>query len=141
LDTVTGRLCKTYAWNDTASLPKGLPLCSDSEAVLPSLSAQTPITTGATKVYRGFIYRFDGTKWVKGGPIRHIDVDNPANGSGDQPYSDDQYDPLNLFSKEQKAKRLLTVDQIQAVANEFGVSYEEAREDARQQGYQVPAKR
>jgi hypothetical protein len=54
------------------------------------------------------------------------------------PWSADQYDPLGLFSKEEKAKRLLSVSQIQAVANNFGVSYQDALQDAKNQGYQVP---
>ncbi len=57
-----------------------------------------------------------------------------------EPWSDDQYDPLNLLSKEERAKRILTVEQIQKVADQFGVLYEEALEEAKQQGYQVPIK-
>ena len=56
------------------------------------------------------------------------------------PWSDDQYDPLNLLSKEEKAKRVLTGEEIRRVADQFGVSYEEAAEEAKQQGYLVPPK-
>jgi len=28
LDTMTGRLCKTYEWEDNSQVPRGLPLCS-----------------------------------------------------------------------------------------------------------------
>ena len=59
---------------------------------------------------------------------------------GLEPWSDDQYDPLSLFTKEEKGKRLLTEAQIRQVANQFSVSYEEAWEDAKAQGYQVPTK-
>jgi len=55
-----------------------------------------------------------------------------------EPSSDDQYDPLNLLSKDEKAKRILTEGQIQQVATQFGVSYDEAWQDAKDQGYQVP---
>jgi NACalpha-BTF3-like transcription factor len=57
------------------------------------------------------------------------------------PLSDDQYDPLKLYPKEEKAKRTLTEEQIRKVAEQFSVSYEEASEDAKQQGYQVPTVR
>ncbi len=130
LDTMTGRLCKTYAWEDNARLPKGLPLCSELTALV-----QTSFLTGAAKAYRGFTYTFNGTKWVKGAKALRYNEKTQA-----EPWSDDQYDPLNLFSKEEKAKRTLTVEQIQKVADQFGVSYEEAMEEAKQQGYQVPPK-
>jgi len=52
----------------------------------------------------------------------------------------DQYDPLNLFSKEEKAKRTLKEEQIRGVADQFGVTYAEAWEDAKAQGYIVPPK-
>jgi len=58
-----------------------------------------------------------------------------------EPWSEDQYDPLNLFSKEVKAKRTLTAQEIRKVADQFGVSYEDAMEEAKQQGYQVSARR
>jgi hypothetical protein len=127
LDTTSGKLCKTYSWEDNTHVPKGLPLCSELTAMAPSSLA------GATKAYRGFTYRFNGTKWVKGAKaLKYNDKIQP------EPWSDDQYDPLNLFSKEEKAKRLLTTEQIRNVANQFGVSIEEALEDAKAQGYQVP---
>lgn len=89
--------------------------------------------SGATKAYKGFTYSFNGTKWVKGNRARRY------NAKGDfEPWSDDQYDPLQLYSKEEKAKRALTQDQIQRVADQFSVTYEEARDEAKQQGYQVP---
>jgi hypothetical protein len=128
LDTMSGQLCKTYAWEDNVRSPKGLPLCSELIATKNSF-------TGATKAYAGFTYSFNGTKWVKGAKALKYDEKIQPH-----PWSDDQYDPLNLFSKEEKAKRTLTVDQIQKVADQFGVSYEEALEDAKQQGYQVPIK-
>jgi hypothetical protein len=128
LDTITGLLCKTYAWQDTARLPRGLPLCS--ELTTPSIAS----LVGAAKAYKGFTYTFNGEKWVKGNKAQKY---NPQT-QGMEPWSEDQYDPLNLFSKEEKAKRLLTVGQIRKVANQFGVSIEEAWEDAKAQGYQVP---
>jgi len=129
LDTTTGQLCKTYAWEDTVRFPKGLPLCSELTATAQSSFA------GATEAYRGFTYRFDGTKWVKGAKALRFDEKTQ-----EEPWSDDQYDPLNLFSKEEKAKRTLTIEQIQRVADQFGVSFEEALEEAKQQGYRVPNK-
>lgn len=128
LDTISGRLCKTYPWADSGQVPKGLPLCSELSA-----TSQTSCT-GATKAYRGFTYMFNGTKWVKGSQAQKYNDKT----QGMDPWSDDQYDPLNLFSKEEKAKRLLTVTQIREVASQFGVSFEEAWEDAKAQGYQVP---
>jgi hypothetical protein len=128
LDTTTGQLCKTYSWEDNARFPKGLPLCSELIVAKNSF-------TGASKAYAGFTYSFDGTKWVKGAKALKYDEKIQPH-----PWSDDQYDPLNLFSKEEKAKRTLSVDQIQRVADQFGVSYEEALEEAKQQGYKVPPK-
>ena len=128
LDAMTGRLCKTYEWEDNPRLPKGLHLCSES--LVP-----TSLLTGAAKAYRGFTYTFNGTKWVKGSKATRFNEKLE-----EELWSDDQYDPLNLFSKEQKAKRILTVDEIQKVADQFGVSYQEAAEEAKQHGYQVPSK-
>ena len=89
---------------------------------------------GARKAYRGFTYTFDGSRWKKGGRAREYNT-----GSGTlEPSSDDQYDPLNLFSKDEKAKHTVTEEQIQQVATQFGVSYEEAWQDAKDKGYQVP---
>jgi hypothetical protein len=130
LDTITGKLCKTYSWQDNDHNPKGLPLCSELSGV-PQSSL-----SGATKAYRGFTYRFNGTKWVKGAEAKRY---NEKTQDMD-PWSDDQYDPLDLFTKEEKAKTVLTEDQIRKVADQFGVSYEEAREEAKQQGYQVSPK-
>ena len=138
LDTMTGRLCKTYPWEDNARLPKGLPLCSE----LTALSQTDPLTDaltvhkGATTGYKGFAYTFNGTKWVKGAKAQKY---NPQT-ENMEPWSDDQYDPLDFFSKEEKAKRILTVERIQKVADQFGVSYEEAVEEAKQQGYRVSPK-
>ena len=129
LDTYTGRLCKTYAWEDKAGLPKGLKLCSEWPGPPSSL-------IGAAKAFLGFSYTFNGTKWVKGNKASKY---NPKSGN-EEPWSDDQYDPLNLLSKEEKAKRVLTVEEIQRVADQFGVSYQEAAAEAKQQGYQVPPK-
>jgi hypothetical protein len=56
-----------------------------------------------------------------------------------EPLNDDQHDPLGLNSNEKNANRTLTKAQIQSVANQSGVSYEEAKEKARQQGYKAPA--
>jgi hypothetical protein len=50
----------------------------------------------------------------------------------------DQYDPLGLFSKEEKAQHQLTKPEIQAVSDKFDVTYQEALQDAKNQGYQVP---
>ncbi len=91
---------------------------------------------GATKAYRGFTYSFDGQAWKKGQAAKKY---NPQT-KGLEPWSDDQYDPLGLFTKEEKSRRLLTEAQIRQVANQFSVSYEEAWEDAKAQGYQVPPK-
>jgi len=98
---------------------------------------RVPITslTGATKAYRGFTYSFDGKVWKRGQPAKRY---NPQT-KRMEPWSDDRYDPLNLFSKEDKAARHLSEVQIRQVASQFGVSYEEALEDAKAQGYQVPA--
>ena len=41
-------------------------------------------------------------------------------------------------TKEEKAKHQLTKPEIQAVADKFGVTYQEALQDAKNQGYQVP---
>lgn len=131
LDTTNGRLCKTYAWVDNARLPKGLPFCSEL-----TTQVQWTLLTGATKAYQGFTYTFNGTKWVKGAKAQKYNEKTQDM----EPWSDDQYDPLNLFSKEEKAKRVLTVEEIRKVADQFDVSYEEAREEAKQQGYQVPPK-
>jgi hypothetical protein len=89
---------------------------------------------GASKAYRGSSYKFNGTKWVKGAnALKYNEKTKDMD-----PLSEDQYDPLNLLSKEEKAKRLLTMEEIRIVANQFGVSIEEAWEDAKAQGYQVP---
>jgi len=128
LDTTTGQLCKTYPWQDNDHTPKGLPLCSGlNEMHEASLS-------GATKAYKGFMYRFDGTKWVKGGSAKKYNEKT----QGMDTWSDDQYDPIGLFTKEEKAKTVLKREQILNVAKTFGVTYEEASEEAKQQGYQVP---
>jgi hypothetical protein len=127
LDTITGQLCKTYAWQDNDHAPKGLTLCSELSGTSHNSFA------GATKSYSGFVYSFDGTKWVKGGQSLRY---NPKT-QGEEPKSDDQYDPLNLLTNEEKAKRVLKRDQILNVAKTFGVTYEEASEEARRQGYQV----
>jgi hypothetical protein len=95
LDTVTGRLCKTYAWEDNIRLPKGMPLCPELTAVSP-----TSLLAGATKAYMGFIYAYDGTKWVKDAKATKYNSKMEP-----EPWSDDQYDPLTLLSKEEKAKR------------------------------------
>jgi hypothetical protein len=124
---MTGQLCKTYAWQDNARLPKGLPMCSE-------LGAPSQVSlAGATKAYRGSTYIFNGTKWVKGNKALMFNTKT----QGMDPLSDDQYDPLKLFSKEEKAKRTLTEEQIRNVAEQFSVSYGEASEEAKLQGYQV----
>jgi hypothetical protein len=85
-------------------------------------------------LYRGFTYSFDGSKWRKeGAAYRVLDVN-----SGETiPSSDDQYDPLGLFSEKEKAKHTLTEAEIHHVAD-FNVLYGEAWEEAKAQGYQVP---
>ncbi len=128
LDTRSGQLCKTYPWPDTKTLPGGLPLCSD--ATCPTVAS----LTGATTAYLGFTYTFNGSKWVRGSKAQSY---NPKTQDMD-PWSADQYDPLGLFSKEEKAKHQLTKPEIQAVADKFDVNYQEALQDAKNQGYQVP---
>ncbi len=128
LDTQTGQLCKTYPWPDAKTLPRGLPLCSD--ATCPTVAS----LTGATTEYLGFTYTFNGLKWVKGSKAQSY---NPKTQDMD-PWSADQYDPLGLFSKEEKANHRLTKPEIQAVADKFDVTYQEALQDAKNQGYQVP---
>lgn len=129
LNTETGQLCKTYPWADNQSTPLGLPLCSEL------ISAGTASTIGARTAYLGFTYWFDGSRWRKGPKaLRYIDPTHDL-----EPDSDDQYDPLGvLSSKEEKAKRVLTEAEIRHVADQFGVSYKEAWQDAKAQGYQVP---
>jgi TPP-dependent pyruvate/acetoin dehydrogenase alpha subunit len=83
----------------------------------------------------GFTYRYNGTKWVKGAKATRFNSKME-----EEPWSDDQYDPLKLLSKEEKAKKTLTPGEIRTVADQFGVSYEEAAEEARQQGYNVLAR-
>jgi hypothetical protein len=98
LDTRSGRLCKTYSWPDAKTLPGGLPLCSEAA------STTVASLTGATTAYLGFTYTFNGSKWIKGSKAQSY---NPKTQNMD-PWSADQYDPLGLFSKEEKAIRLLT---------------------------------
>jgi hypothetical protein len=129
LDTKSGRLCKTFPWADSSQAPKGLPLCSDLSALPPSSFE------GATEDYRGFQYHFNGTEWVKGAKALKYNEKT----TNMDPLSEDQYDPLGLFSKEEKAKRTLTEEQIRSVANRFGVTYAEAWEDAKAQGYRLPS--
>lgn len=101
-----------------------------------SPSEKSPETfVGATKAYMGFVYTFDGGKWVKGSEARKY---NEKSKSMDK-WSDDQYDPIGLWTKEEKSKRTLSKDQIQLVANQFEVSYEDAKAEAKEQGYLVPA--
>jgi hypothetical protein len=129
LDTTSGTLCKTYPWQDGGQIPKGLPLCSDPSGARSGFE-------GARKAYRGSSYTFNGNKWVKGaGALKYNEKT-----TGMDPESDDQYDPLNLFSKEEKAKMTLKEEQIRSVAEQFGVAYDEAWEEAKAQGYRVPPK-
>ena len=69
-----------------------------------------------------------------GGPVNYAAGFQNPNGRP----SEAKYDPLNLFSKEEKAKRTLTEEEIRSVADQFGVTYAEASEDAKAQGYKVP---
>jgi hypothetical protein len=128
LDTRTGQLCKTYSWADAQNAPRGLPLCA--QLANPAIAS----LIGGTKAYRGYTYTFDGKRWNKGREAFNV----PDLNANPQPLSEDQYDPLGLFSKGEKAKRLLTKEEIQRVAEEFSVSYEQAWEEAKAQGYQVP---
>jgi hypothetical protein len=130
LDTTTGSLCKTYPWPDREPLPRGLPICGDSGECNSTLAK----LKGATAAYLGYTYTFDGTQWIKGSKARSY---NPKTQDTD-PWSADQYDPLGLLSSEEKHKRLLSVAQIQDVATKFGVSYQVALQDAKNQGYEVP---
>jgi hypothetical protein len=75
-----------------------LPLCSEAA------STTVASLTGATTAYLGFTYTFNGSKWIKGSKAQSY---NPKTQNMD-PWSADQYDPLGLFSKEEKAIRLLT---------------------------------
>ncbi len=131
LDTVSGMLCKTYAWEDNDQVPKGLRLCSELGR------EQASFCTGAFRAYNGFFFYFDGIRWSKADPAR---VYNSKTHKW-KPRSDDQYDPLGLFIWSEKEKQLLRADQIQEVATTFGVSYDEAAAEARKHGYQVPPKR
>jgi hypothetical protein len=128
LDSISGKLCKTYPWADSSQFPKGLPLCSE-------LSATSEAScTGSAKSYRGFTYSFNGTKWLKGSEAWKYNEKS----KGMDPLSEDQYDPLNLFTKAEKAKMALKEEQIRVIAKQFGVTYAEAWEDAKAQGYIVP---
>ena len=128
MDTTTGRLCKTYPWLDAQPLPRGLSLCSaETNPTVESL-------TGATTAYLGFTYTFNGSKWIRGSKAQSY---NPKT-QGMDPWSANQYDPLGLFSKEERARTLLSESQIQDVAMKFGASYQEAWQDAKDQGYKVP---
>ncbi|MBI3934957.1 MAG: hypothetical protein HY316_09720 [Acidobacteria bacterium] len=129
LDTRTGQLCKTYSWEDTQDAPGGLPLCSQ----LATVSGGNVV--GAQKAYLGYTYTFDGTKWIRGLEAKSY---SEADGGSLVPLSDDQYDPLDLFTRDEKAKMRLTKAEIRQVADQFGVSFENALEDAKVQGYQVP---
>ena len=130
LDTVSGLLCKTYPWEDNDRVPKGLLLCSRLGR------EQASFCTGAFRAYSGFFYYFDGTRWNKAEPAR---VYNSKTHKW-EPRSDDQYDRVGLFIWSEKQRQLLRADQIQEVANTFGVSYDEAATEAKKQGYQVPPK-
>jgi hypothetical protein len=136
LDTTTGRLCKTYAWHDSQNAPSGLALCTELGATSDSTVTRNVTWIGATKAYRGYTYTFDGKHWKKGQRALKFD----ANGST-EPWTDDQYDPMGVLTKEEKVKRLLTEVHVRHVAEQFGVTYEEALEDAKAQGYQVPSKK
>ena len=90
--------------------------------------------TGATTEYLGFTYTFNGSKWIKRKEAKSY---NPKT-QDMAPWSADQYDPLGLFSKEEKARHQLSKSEIQTVADKFSVSYQDALNDAKAQGYQVP---
>jgi hypothetical protein len=130
LDTMTGQLCKTYPWEDDSRLPRGLQLCSTLS------SGNESASVGSHRIYRGFTYTFDGSKWIKGGEALKYTAAGVQHGI----WSDDQYDPLGIYSKEEKAKRSLSEEQIRKVAQQFGVSYDDAWDDAKSQGYRVPGK-
>lgn len=135
LDTTTGRLCKTYPWHDSQNAPSELALCSALGTTSDSTVTMNTPWIGATKAYRGYTYTFDGRHWKRGQKALKFDATGNT-----EPWGDDQYDPLGLFTKEEKSKRQLTEDQIRQIAEQFGVSYDEAVEDAKAQGYQVPPK-
>jgi hypothetical protein len=145
LDTTTGQLCKTYAWPDTPNMPSGLRICSGDSTLRPASTPQgqneisfTPIPDspllGATKSYMGYTYIFDGKGWKRGSKALRYNQST----SNMDPNSDDQYDPLGLLSKDEKAKRLLSEARIAGVAKQFSVTYAEALEEAKSHGYQVP---
>jgi hypothetical protein len=49
----------------------------------------------------------------------------------------DPFDPLELYTRTDKAKMTLTEAQIRKAASKYGLSYEEAAKGARESGYQV----
>jgi hypothetical protein len=125
LDTMTGRLCKTYAWEDDQRRPQGLPLCSD----LTTRSVQT----GDRRAFLGYEYTFDGKSWIRGNTTRSYD---PKTGTF-SPKSDDPFDPLGILTNAEKRRRRLSRDQIQAVANQFHVTVAEVVRFAEAAGYLV----
>jgi hypothetical protein len=86
LDTSSGSLCKTYAWQDDQRRPQGLPLCSE----LSTRSDQT----GDRRAFLGYEYTFDGKSWIRGNTTRSYD---PKTGIF-SPKSDDPFDPLGILT-------------------------------------------
>ena len=89
---------------------------------------------GASTVYLGYNYAFDDNKWVKGSKAW---IFNPKTQQLD-PLSADPFDPVGLFTKKQKIQRMLSASEIQAIADQFGVSHQAALRGAKNQGRQVP---
>src|SRR5271169_3418039 len=98
LDTKTGQLCKTYPWKDIPQLPQGLPVCANASNPTQDSTGAT-VFIGSQKVYLGHTYTYDGKSWRRGAEALHYDSAGALVG----PDSQDQYDPLGLFTKEEKA--------------------------------------
>jgi hypothetical protein len=125
LDTSSGSLCKTYAWQDDQRRPQGLPLCSE----LSTRSDQT----GDRRAFLGYEYTFDGKSWIRGNTTRSYD---PKTGIF-SPKSDDPFDPLGILTNAEKRRRRLSRDQIQTVANQFHVTVAAVVRFAEESGYSV----
>ena len=141
LDTRSGQLCKTYSWPDTKTLPSGLSLCSEAADV--SCSAGETLDERLTDALAGRpSYSMTATNPKTGQQIGSNDEGQTwydrKTGKLFLPESADPFDLIGLFSKEQKGKTLLSASEIQTVANKFGISYQKALQDAKNQGYQVP---
>ena len=86
-------------------------------------------------MYLGFVYKYDGAGWRQASEAKKYNPKTQAM----EPLSEDQYDPLGLLSTDEKSKRALTKEQINRVADQFGVTHKQAWQDAHAQGYAVPS--